>query len=381
MNNLTRKLINQSKRYISTINVNNITETIFTRNDYPSNKCKEVLKDKNIGVLGYGPQGRGQSLNLRDNGFNVNVGVRKGSSYDKALSDGWIPGESLFEIEESVEKSNIVQYLLSDAGQISQWDKIKPLLNSDKTLYFSHGFGIVYKDKTNIIPPEDMDVVLVAPKGAGLTVRDKFKEGKGINASYAIHQDYSGNAEETTQALAFSIGCGYLFKTTFENEVYSDLLGERCVLMGLIQGAFLAQYNVLRKRGHSPSEAYNETVEEALESLYPLVFNNGMDWMFKNCSTTAQRGAIDWSKTFEKVLEPVIDDCYLQVMNGQEADRVISCNSDPNYRDNLEEELDDISRQELWITAKEMRKFRVNPNPLSLKDNSGKSIYEYMAYH
>ena len=381
MNNLTKNLINQSRRYISTLNVNHITETIFTRNDYPKQKCKDILKNKSIGVLGYGPQGRGQSLNLRDNGFRVNVGVRKGDSFDKAISDGWIPGKSLFSLEESVERSDIVQYLLSDAGQISQWDKVKPLLTSEKTLYFSHGFGIVYNDKTNIVPPEDIDVVLVAPKGSGITVRDKFKEGKGINASYAIHQDYSGTAEETTKALAFGIGCGYLFETTFENEVYSDLLGERCVLMGLIQGAFLAQYNVLRKHGHSPSEAYNETVEEALESLYPLVYDNGMDWMFKNCSTTAQRGALDWSKTFESVLEPAIEECYRRVINGDEAERVIKSNSDPDYRDNLEEELYNVNRQELWLTAKEMRKFRVKPDPLLTRQESIRNVYDYLAHH
>ena len=296
---------------------------------------------------------------MRDNGFKVNIGLRKGNSYDKALEDGWIPNKNLFELEETVEKSDIVQYLLSDAGQISQWPKIQPLLNSTKTLYFSHGFGVVYKDKTNIIPPNDVDVVLVAPKGSGLTVRNKFLEGKGINASYAIFQNPSGTAEDITRALAFSIGCGYLFETTFQNEVYSDLVGERCVLMGLIQGAFSAQYNILRSRGHSPSEAYNETVEEALESLYPLVADKGMDWMFKNCSTTAQRGALDWAPIFEDLITPIIDHCYQEVKTGREAERVININSDPNYREKLNKELDHIYNQELWQTAREMRKLRV----------------------
>ena len=347
-------LSKNSIRNLSTL----ISETIYTRKDYPLNKCRTILENKSIGILGYGPQGRGQALNLKDNGFKVNLGLRKGSSYDKALEDGWTPNIDLFEMEETVEKSDIVKYLLSDAGQIKVWPTILPLLNNEKTLYFSHGFGIVYNDKTNIIPP-DMDVVLVAPKGSGLTVRSKFLEGHGINASYAIHQNFSGNAEETCRALAFGIGSGYLFETTFENEVYSDLVGERCVLMGMIHGAFNAQYRVLRKRGHSPAEAYNETVEEALESLYPLISENGMDWMFSNCSTTAQRGALDWSRKFEEVLEPVIDICYQNVANGKEAERVIASNSDPDYKERLNKELEQIYDQELWRTASYMRKLRV----------------------
>ena len=351
--NILRNNFYKTTRYLSTLN-----ETIITRQDYPMTKCREILANKTIGVLGYGPQGRGQALNLRDNGFSVSLGLRRGPSYEKALKDDWMPGENLFSVEDCVEGSNIVKYLLSDAGQISVWPEIYPLLNSEKTLYFSHGFGVVYNQLTNIVPP-DMDVILVAPKGSGLTVRNKFLEGRGINSSYAIHNNFSGQAEETCKALAFGIGSGYLFETTFEKEVYSDLVGERCVLMGMIHGAFNAQYNVLRKRGHSPTEAYNETVEEALESLFPLVSNRGMDWMFSNCSTTAQRGALDWSKKFEEVLEPVIDSCYENVKNGSEAKRVISSNTDSNYKEVLNKELQEINESELWRTATEMRKLRV----------------------
>lgn len=346
-------------RNISSLTINDINEQIIERKDYPIKKCQEILNNKTISVVGYGPQGRGQALNLRDNGFNVNLGLRSGKSYQQALEDNWIPGENLFSIEESVDRSNIIQYLLSDAGQVSQWNNIYPYLSENKVLYFSHGFGIVYSDKTEIKPPENIDVVLVAPKGSGLTVREKFIEGKGINASYAIHQNYSGNAYEICKSLAFSIGCGYLFETTFQKEVYSDLLGERCVLMGLIQGAFLAQYNILRKNGHSPSEAYNETVEEALESLFPLISDKGMDWLYSNCSTTAQRGALDWAPIFENAIKPVIDECYESIKNGLEADRVLSSNSEKNYRDKLDNELREISNQELWQVAKKIRKFRV----------------------
>ena len=329
-NNLVKSL-----RHLNTITINGYTETIIERDDYSLKKCHEILNKDKIGIIGYGPQGRGQSLNLRDNGFDVNIGVRKGKSYDIALSDGWEPNKNLFSIEETAEKSNIIQYLLSDVGQIQKWNQIMPHLTDGKMLYFSHGFGITYSDRTGIIPPENIDVVLVAPKGAGMTVRQKFLEGKGINVSYAIHQDFTKKAKEKCLSLAFGIGCGHAFETTFEKEVYSDLVGERCVLMGLIQGAFLAQYDVLRNNGHSPSEAYNETVEEALESLYPLISDKGMDWLYSNCSTTAQRGALDWAPIFKNTLEPVINDCYNSVVAGKETDRVINCNSDTNYRDIL----------------------------------------------
>lgn len=328
------------------------------RSDYPIEKCRNILSKKIISVIGYGPQGRGQALNLRDNNINVCLGLRKGPSWDLALEEGWEEGRDLFEMEEACEKGDVIQYLLSDVGQIQQWDKVKPHLKENNTLYFSHGFGITYKDKTNIIPPDNIDVVLVAPKGAGSTVRNHFINGGGINASFAIHQNYTGKARENTLALAFAIGCGHAFETTFENEVYSDLTGERCVLMGLIQGAFLAQYKVLREQGHSPSEAYNETVEEALESLFPLISAQGMDWLYANCSTTAQRGALDWAPKFEKVIKPVIEECYHSVKNGNEADIVIKANSSTDYREKLNKELKEIDSQELWQAAKVLRQLR-----------------------
>ena len=312
-----------TKRGIHTFSVGGVTESIFQRSDYPLNKCRKILKKVPISVIGYGPQGRGQALNLKDNGFDVCIGVREGPSWNQAIEDGWEKNKNLFSVEEASDKGNIIQYLLSDVGQIKQWDVVKPYLTEGKTLYFSHGFGLVFNDKTNIVPPNNIDVMLVAPKGAGLTVRSQFLKGSGINVSYAIHQDYTGNALDKCMSLAFGIGCGHAFETTFAKEVHSDLTGERSVLMGLIQGAFSAQYQVLRENGHSPSEAYNETVEEALVSLYPLISEKGMDWLYANCSTTAQRGALDWAPKFEKVLKPVIEQCYEEVLNGSEVQRVI----------------------------------------------------------
>ena len=292
------------------ININGYKETIVERSDYPVKKCKEILDKDITAILGYGPQGRGQGLNMRDQGFNVILGLRRGKSWNNAVKDGWVEGENLFELEDAVKRGSIIQFLVSDAAQIQLWPMVKQNLNDGDAIYFSHGFGIVFHEDTQIIPPENVDVILVAPKGSGLTVRNHFLDGRGINASYAIHQDYTGKAKDRCISTAFAFGSGHLFETTFEKEVHSDLTGERCVLMGLLQGAFLAQYEVLREHGHSPSEAYNETIEEALQSLYPLIAEKGMDWMYANCSTTAQRGALDWAPKFRDVIKPLVEECY-----------------------------------------------------------------------
>ncbi|MGK5090971.1 ketol-acid reductoisomerase [Deltaproteobacteria bacterium TL4] len=340
------------------IEINGHKETIIERSDYPIEQCKDILKDEVTAILGYGPQGRGQGLNMRDQGFKVIIGLRKGKSWDKALADGWVAGKNLFEIEEAAKRGTIIQYLLSDAAQIAMWPTVKANLEAGNALYFSHGFGVVFHDQTQIVPPTNVDVILVAPKGSGLTVRTHFEAGRGINASWAIHQNATGRAKERCVATAFAIGSGHLFETTFQKEVHSDLTGERCVLMGLIQGAFLAQYEVLRAHGHSPSEAYNETIEEALQSLYPLVSQKGMDWMFANCSTTAQRGALDWAPKFHKVLKPVIEDCYQNVLSGEEARISIESNSKSDYRAQLEKELEAMSKQEMWQAGKALRPLR-----------------------
>ena len=340
------------------INIAGHSEIIIERTDYPVERCKSILKEEVTAILGYGPQGRGQGLNMRDQGFKVIIGLRKGRSWDRALEDGWVEGETLFETEEAASRGTIIQYLLSDAGQIQMWPMVKANLKSSDALYFSHGFGIVFREHTQIVPPPNVDVILVAPKGSGLTVRTHFQEGRGINSSYAIHNDATGRARDRCIATAFAIGSGHLFETTFEREVHSDLTGERCVLMGMLQGAFLAQYEVLRENGHSPSEAYNETIEEALESLYPLVSEKGMDWMYSNCSTTAQRGALDWAPKFHKALKPVIAECYSRVTSGKEAQISIESNSKDDYREKLEKELEAVNNQEMWQAGRQLRPLR-----------------------
>ncbi|WP_088655599.1 ketol-acid reductoisomerase [Geofilum rhodophaeum] len=341
------------------INFGGTEENVVTREEFPLKKAQEVLKDEVIAVIGYGVQGPGQALNLKDNGFNVIIGQRKESkTWDKAVADGWEPGKTLFPIEEALDKGTIIQYLLSDAGQISVWPTVQKYLKPGKALYFSHGFGVTYKERTGIVPPKDVDVILVAPKGSGTSLRRMFLEGRGLNSSYAIFQDATGKAKDRVVALGIGVGSGYLFETTFQKEVYSDLTGERGTLMGAIQGIFAAQYEVLRKNGHSPSEAFNETVEELTQSLMPLVAENGMDWMYANCSTTAQRGALDWWKKFRDASLPVFSELYDEVAKGNEAQRSIDSNSQSDYRVKLEAELKELRESEMWQAGAAVRKLR-----------------------
>ncbi len=341
------------------INFGGVIEEVVTRDEFPLDKARAVLKDEVVAILGYGVQGPAQALNLRDNGINVIVGQKSGSpTYDKAVKDGWVPGKTLFSLEEATERGTVIQYLISDAGQVMMWRKIKPCLKRGDALYFSHGFGIVYKDQTGIIPPDFVDVILVAPKGSGTSVRANFLSGSGINASYAIERDATGRATERTLALGIAIGAGYLFPTTFKHEVHSDLTGERGILMGALAGVMEAQYNELRKHGHSPSEAFNETVEELTQSLIRLVAQNGMDWMYANCSTTAQRGALDWRHEFRRAVEPVFATLYQRVVSGEETRVVLAANSAPDYKQKLEVELREMRESEMWRTGAAVRSLR-----------------------
>ena len=345
------------------INFGGVEENVVTREEFPLEKAREVLKNETIAVIGYGVQGPGQSLNLRDNGLNVIVGQREGSkSWEKAVADGWEPGKTLFGIEEAAERATIIQYLLSDAGQIAVWPTIEKHLTPGKALYFSHGFGITYKERTGIVPPAGVDVILIAPKGSGTSLRRMFLEGRGLNSSFAVFQDATGRAFERVVALGIGVGSGYLFETDFKREVYSDLTGERGTLMGAIQGIFAAQYETLRANGHTPSEAFNETVEELTQSLMPLVAENGMDWMYANCSTTAQRGALDWWKRFRDATKPVFEELYREVAAGNEAQRSIDLNSKPDYREKLDEELRQMRESEMWQTGAVVRKLRPENN-------------------
>ena len=344
---------------MATFDFGGVIEEVVTEDEFPLQKAREVLENEVVAIIGYGVQGPGQALNMRDNGIRVIVGQRRGGkSWERALADGFVPGETLFPPEEAAGRATVIQYLLSDAGQVAMWPKIKACLKPGNTLYFSHGFGIVYKDQTGIVPPPHVDVVLVAPKGSGRTVRTNFLDGSGINASFAVYQDYTGQAREKTLALGIAIGSGYLFPTTFEREVVSDLTGERGILMGALAGVMEAQYNLLRRHGHSPSEAFNETVEELTQSLIVLVAEKGMDWMFANCSTTAQRGALDWAPRFRDAVAPVFDQLYQRVKTGEETRRVLEANSTPDYRQKLDRELAAMHDSEMWRAGATVRSLR-----------------------
>ena len=335
-------------------------EEIVTREEFPLEKARQVLKDEVVAVLGYGVQGPAQALNMKDNGINVIIGQWEGDKFywEKAIKDGWVPGETLFSLEEAARRGTIVQYLVSDAAQMAVWPKLKPCLSAGDALYFSHGFSIVYRDQTGVVPPENVDVIMVAPKGSGTSVRANFLSGSGINSSFAVEQDYTGRAMERTLALGIAIGSGYLFPTTFQNEVYSDLTGERGVLMGALAGIMEAQYNELRKHGHTPSEAFNETVEELTQSLIRLVDQNGMDWMYANCSTTAQRGALDWLPRFRDAVAPVFADLYERVFSGKETEIVLRVNSAPDYKVKLDAELTEMRESEMWRAGSAVRSLR-----------------------
>ena len=341
------------------INFGGVDEKVITREEFPLSRAQEVLKNDTIAVLGYGVQGPGQSLNMRDNGFRVIVGQRKDTStWEKAVQDGWVPGKTLFPLEEAAARGTVIEYLLSDAGQKAFWPKLKLHLSEGKTLFFSHGFAVTYGNLTGVIPPRNVDVVLVAPKGSGLSLRRSYLDGSGINSSYAVFQNYTGKAEERCLALGIAIGSGYLFETTFEKEVYSDLTGERGVLMGAIAGIMEAQYYELRKHGHSPSEAFNETVEEFTQSLIRLAAEKGMDWLYANCSTTAQRGALDWKGRFRDAVAPLFSELYQRVADGSEARIVLERNSRPDYREKLNAELAEMGNSEMWRTGDRVRELR-----------------------
>ncbi|MFO7936533.1 MAG: ketol-acid reductoisomerase [Kiritimatiellia bacterium] len=342
------------------ISFGGVKETVVTRKEFSLEKAQQVLKDEVIAVIGYGVQGPAQSLNMRDNKLNVIIGQDKSFKQDwkRAEADGWKPGKTLFDIEEACEKATIVMVLVNDAAIKVVWPRIKPYMTAGKALYFSHGFGFVYNSLTKVNPGDDVDVIMVAPKGSGTSVRRNFLNGVGINSSFAVAQDATGKALQRTKAIGIGVGSGYLFPTTFEHEVTSDLVGERGVLMGALAGIMEAQYDVLRKHGHSPSEAFNETVEELTQSLIRLVDENGMDWMYSNCSATAQRGALDWRPKFKKATLPVFKELYEAVASQKEARRVMRICGAKDYKKKLDAELKAMRDSEMWKAGAAVRRLR-----------------------
>jgi ketol-acid reductoisomerase len=344
------------------LNFGGVKENVITRKEFTVEKAQKILKNEVVVSLGYGIQGRAQSLNMRDNGIKVIIGQEKSGVhkpyYDLAVEDSWIPGENLFSMEEAAKRGTIKMFLLTDSGQREMWPVVKKTLKEGDALYFSHGFSIVYRDQTGVVPPDNVDVILVAPKGSGTSVRRNFLDGSGINSSFAVHQNYTGKAEDRVKAMGIAIGSGYLFPTTFEKEVYSDLTGERGVLMGALAGIMEAQYNTLREHGHSPSEAFNETVEELTQSLIRLVDENGMDWMYCNCSETARIGALRWRNRFRDGTKPLFESLYELVATGEETRIVLERSTEPDYRQKLADELKEMGSSEMWRAGATVRSLR-----------------------
>jgi len=342
------------------IDFGGVKERVITRQEFTLAKARSVLKHEVIAVIGYGVQGPAQALNMKDNGFNVIVGQAREfkRDWDRAVADGWVPGKNLFDIETAVKKGTIIQMLVSDAAQRMIWPTVKKRLKPGDALYFSHGFSITYRNKSGVVPPKNVDVIMVAPKGSGLNVRRNFLSGAGINSSFAIHQDATGHAKDRCLAIGIAIGSGYLFPTTFPHETNSDLTGERGVLMGCLAAIMEAQYDVLRAHHHTPSEAFNETIEELTQSLIRLVDEKGMDWMYSNCSATAQRGALDWKPKFKSAVLPVFKKLYGCVASGKEAERVIKVCGARNYPQRVARELAAMRNSEMWQAGAAVRALR-----------------------
>jgi ketol-acid reductoisomerase len=336
-----------------------VKENVVTRKEFTIDQAQKVLQSEVIATLGYGIQGRSQALNMRDQGIKVIVGQRQGSkTWELAVKDGWVPGQTLFSVEEAAQRGTIKMFLLTDAGQKEEWPQVKKSLKKGDALYVSHGFGVVFKEQTGVIPPVDIDVILVAPKGSGTSVRRNFVDGSGINSSFAVFQDATGRAEERAKAMGIAIGSGYLFPTTFEKETFSDLTGERGTLMGALAGIIEAQYTTLREHGHSPSEAFNETVEELTQSLIRLVDENGMDWMYNNCSETARIGALRWKERFRSATKPVFESLYELTATGEESRVVLERSKEANYKQKLADELKAMGNSELWRAGATVRSLR-----------------------
>ena len=344
------------------IDFGGIEETVITRDEFPLEKAQKVLKNEVIAVLGYGSQGPGQSLNLRDNGFNVIVGQRKldngkvSNSYQKALDDGWIPGETLFDINEAAKKATIIEFLLSDAGQKVAWPQLEKCIEDGNTLYFSHGFSLNFPQYTRVTPPANIDVVLVAPKGAGRSVRTNFLNGGGINSSFAVHQDYTGSALEKTLALGIGIGSGFLFETTVRNEVVSDLTGERAVLLGELWALAEASYDALRQQGYSPEDAFIQSSEQITQVILPLIGRSGSVEIYEQTISAKQYGSVsDHQRITREVTRPLMEQLYRSVVSGIETQRSLEANSRNGYRDQLNSELSVIDNSEMWLTGEKIR--------------------------
>lgn len=282
---------------------------------YEKDADLDVLKSKTIAVLGFGSQGHAQAQNLKDSGLNVVVGLRENSrSKEKAESAGL----EVLPVEEAVKKSQIVQILLPDELQSQVYEeKIKPNLEDGDAIVFSHGFNIHY---SQIVPPENVDVFMIAPKGPGHLVRETYERGEGVPGLLAIYQDYTGNSKELALAYAKGIGStkAGLIETSFEEETETDLFGEQAVLCGGASELVKAGYEILVEAGYQEEIAYFECLHE-LKLIVDLMYEGGLSRMRHSVSDTAQYGDMtrgkkvineEARKAMYKILEEVQDGTF-----------------------------------------------------------------------
>lgn len=253
---------------------------------YDQDADLNVLKDKTIAVLGYGSQGHAQALNLKDSGLNAIIGLKKGSKSWKKAEDA---GFEVLTVSEASAKADIIQVLLPDEIQRSVYEQeIKEHLTSGKALMFSHGFNIHFNQ---IVPPEDVDVFMVAPKSPGHLVRRMYEEGKGVPGLLAVHQDATGRAKELGLAYAKGIGCtrAGVFETTFREETETDLFGEQVVLAGGLAALIKAGFDTLVEAGYEPEMAYFECLHE-VKLIVDLIYEGGLANMRDSVSNTCEFG-------------------------------------------------------------------------------------------
>lgn len=249
---------------------------------------QELIKGKKVAVIGYGSQGYGQSMNLKDSGCEVALGLRTGgSSYKKAQLENF----KIMEVEDAVKWADVVQVLIPDEIQAKVYEEqIKPNLRAGQYLMFSHGFNIHFN---KIVVPQDVNVFMVAPKGPGHTVRSEYQLSKGVPALIAIYQDPSGDSKEVALSYASAIGAGRagIVETTFKEETETDLFGEQAVLCGGCASLIKAGFETLVEGGYSPYMAYFEVLHE-LKLIVDLVNQGGISDMFYSISNTAEYGAV-----------------------------------------------------------------------------------------
>lgn len=247
---------------------------------------KDLIKSKKIAVIGFGSQGYGQSMNLKDSGCDIVLGLRLGGKSDTKAKDY---GFRTMSIEDAVKYADIVQILIPDELQAKVYEKqIKPYMRKGQYLMFSHGFNIHYK---KIVAPKDVNVIMVAPKGPGHTVRSEFLEGRGVPSLIAVYQDPSGNSKEVALSYASAIGAGRagIIETTFKEETETDLFGEQAVICGGVSALIKAGFETLVDAGYSPYMAYFEVLHE-MKLLVDLINQGGLADMRYSISNTAEYG-------------------------------------------------------------------------------------------